>query len=118
MSDPGRTTPTRVDRAQNADQGWRKRIDGIAGLLDELADVLAASSLAVRIREHTADTLVRRAAHLIRSARSDTTTEERAAWDAYAAACEGASERHAETAAAYADCLLVERRKRFPGRDT
>ena len=127
MSHPKPTTPGRIKRAQDLDNGWRKRIDNLPEKLDAVAACLEedAGPLDQSVMAGSTPTdVIRRAAHLIRSARPDQTLEERAAWDAYAAAF-AASERvdldrdiwpSAECAARYADELLAERRKRFAGR--
>lgn len=118
MTNHGRTTPTREQQAINADQGWRKRLDGLAGLAAELIGLLDDQGVTVRAEggaSVSAADVVRRLLHLIDSRDGNVRADERAAWDAFAAAAFGTSRVLAHEAAACADSLLAERRKRFGG---
>jgi hypothetical protein len=118
-------------RVEQRQTGWRMAVDDIEGLLDMLADNLANQppntvSVLRNGAVHTGENLVRRAAHLLRSQKSNVAMEARNAWDRYAAAAlcglESATEdvippeKCARYAADRADELLKLREERFGGK--
>lgn len=127
MSDHGRTTPTREAKAVSSQDGWRRKLDGLQGLGDELIKWLESSKPQwvmqdSDLRQVKPADVVRRLLHLVQSANGNARADERAAWDAYAAEYMAAlvqteTDPHdrPELAALKADCMLEERRKRFPG---